>query len=47
MKRMRYSKVKTMMKNASSGLNHLYSGTSPIRKRLALGPYGRPIPRAL
>ena len=24
-----------------------HRGTSPIRKRLPLGPYGRPIPRAL
>ena len=24
-----------------------YKGTSPIRKRLPLGPFGRPIPRAL
>ena len=24
-----------------------FRGTSPIRKRLPLGPYGRPIPRAL
>jgi len=38
------------LSDALSGSAHrsrVYRGTSLIRKRLPLGPYGRPLPRAL